>query len=102
MDYASFPWVRWSDARLRGNVGPWTRGERAAQGACPIASVWSPPTAMSRGYRFRVDAPACHRLSSGKVYLRRRSWGMSDIGRRREGNEDAFVADDTLGLYVVA
>lgn len=27
---------------------------------------------------------------------------MSDIGKRREGNEDAFVADDTLGLYVVA
>jgi PPM family protein phosphatase len=26
---------------------------------------------------------------------------MSDIGRRREGNEDAFLADDLLGLYVV-
>src|SRR5258706_11410686 len=35
-------------------------------------------------------------------FLRRRSYALSDVGRRREGNEDAFVADDTLGLYVVA
>jgi protein phosphatase len=33
--------------------------------------------------------------------LRRRSFALSDVGRRREGNEDAFLADDTLGLYVV-
>src|SRR5437660_12718994 len=35
-------------------------------------------------------------------HLRRRSYALSDIGKRREGNEDAFIADDTLGLYVVA
>jgi protein phosphatase len=35
------------------------------------------------------------------VHLRRRSFALSDVGRRREGNEDSFLADDTLGLYVV-
>ncbi|MEM9070983.1 MAG: Stp1/IreP family PP2C-type Ser/Thr phosphatase [Myxococcota bacterium] len=28
--------------------------------------------------------------------------GLTDIGRRRQVNEDAFFFDDTLGLYVVA
>jgi serine/threonine protein phosphatase PrpC len=28
--------------------------------------------------------------------------GLSDIGRRRMSNEDAFVIDDDMGLYVVA
>lgn len=32
----------------------------------------------------------------------RRGHGYTDIGRRRAVNEDAFVVDDTLGLYVVA
>jgi protein phosphatase len=31
-----------------------------------------------------------------------RSHGATDVGRRRKSNEDAYVADDTLGLYVVA
>ena len=30
------------------------------------------------------------------------SAGMTDIGRKRKGNEDALFLDDTLGLYVVA
>jgi protein phosphatase len=34
-------------------------------------------------------------------FLRRRSCALTDIGRRREGNEDAFIADDNLGLFVV-
>jgi protein phosphatase len=34
--------------------------------------------------------------------LRRRSFALTDVGRRRPTNEDAFVADDTLGLYAVA
>jgi protein phosphatase len=34
--------------------------------------------------------------------LRRTGSGLSDIGRRRKSNEDAFYADDGLGLYVVA
>jgi serine/threonine protein phosphatase PrpC len=32
----------------------------------------------------------------------RRGYGRSDVGRRRTVNEDAFVVDDVLGLYVVA
>jgi PPM family protein phosphatase len=30
------------------------------------------------------------------------SFGATDVGRKRATNEDAFLADDTLGLYVVA
>jgi protein phosphatase len=31
-----------------------------------------------------------------------RSFGLTDLGRRRPHNEDAFICDDALGLYVVA
>ena len=31
-----------------------------------------------------------------------RASGITDVGLKREGNEDAFSTDDTLGLYVVA
>ena len=34
--------------------------------------------------------------------MRRVSFGLSDVGRRRVSNEDAFGIDDELGLYVVA
>lgn len=34
--------------------------------------------------------------------MKRSGFGLSDIGRRRLSNEDAFLADDQLGLYVVA
>jgi protein phosphatase len=34
--------------------------------------------------------------------VRARSFGLSDRGRRRPHNEDAFSCDDELGLYVVA
>lgn len=34
--------------------------------------------------------------------LVRRGFGSSDVGRRRAVNEDAFLVDDQLGLYVVA
>ncbi len=34
-------------------------------------------------------------------HFRRRSYALTDVGQRRESNEDAFLADDTLGLYVV-
>ncbi|MEB2313709.1 MAG: protein phosphatase 2C domain-containing protein [Sorangiineae bacterium] len=30
------------------------------------------------------------------------SYGSSDVGKRRKGNEDAFLCDDELGLWVVA
>jgi serine/threonine protein phosphatase PrpC len=32
----------------------------------------------------------------------RRGYGCTDVGRRRAVNEDAFLVDDELGLYVVA
>ena len=28
-------------------------------------------------------------------------WGLTDLGKKRPTNEDAFVSDDSLGLYVV-
>src|SRR5882672_5142703 len=31
-----------------------------------------------------------------------RSFGGSDVGRRRQANEDAYLCDDELGLWVVA
>lgn len=34
--------------------------------------------------------------------MRRNGVGLTDIGRRRTSNEDAFLIDDELGLYVVA
>jgi serine/threonine protein phosphatase PrpC len=34
--------------------------------------------------------------------LEMRSYGATDIGKRREANEDAFLCDDELGLWVVA
>jgi protein phosphatase len=37
-------------------------------------------------------------LSSSRL----RSFGLTDRGRRRPHNEDAFVCDDSLGLFVVA
>jgi serine/threonine protein phosphatase PrpC len=30
------------------------------------------------------------------------SFGATDVGRKRQSNEDAFLVDDALGLYVVA
>jgi len=34
--------------------------------------------------------------------LRRTGTGLSDLGRKRQTNEDAYFIDDLLGLYVVA
>ncbi len=34
--------------------------------------------------------------------LRRTGVGVSDVGRKRQSNEDAYFLDDRLGLYVVA
>jgi protein phosphatase len=34
--------------------------------------------------------------------LRRSGYGLTDLGRKRTTNEDAFYVDDELGLYVVA
>jgi protein phosphatase len=34
--------------------------------------------------------------------IRRTGYALTDLGRKRSTNEDAFFADDALGLYVVA
>jgi serine/threonine protein phosphatase PrpC len=34
--------------------------------------------------------------------MRIRGWGASDVGRRRDHNEDSFLCNDELGLYAVA
>jgi len=36
------------------------------------------------------------------VVPRHRGIGATDVGKRRQSNEDAFYVDDMLGLYVVA
>ena len=38
----------------------------------------------------------------GKQPLTMRSYGATDVGQRREANEDAFLQDDEIGLWVVA
>ena len=35
-------------------------------------------------------------------YSRVSSFGLSDVGRKRAANDDAYFIDDALGLYVVA
>jgi serine/threonine protein phosphatase PrpC len=34
--------------------------------------------------------------------MRIRGWGVSDVGRKRDHNEDRFLCNDRLGLYAVA
>jgi protein phosphatase len=41
-------------------------------------------------------------MSNGARGIRSRSSACTDIGRHRAVNQDAFLADDALGLYVVA
>jgi protein phosphatase len=38
----------------------------------------------------------------GPLSLRRAGFGVTDLGRKRTSNEDAFFIDDALGLYIVA
>ncbi len=34
--------------------------------------------------------------------MKRISWSLSDVGRKRDHNEDSFLVDDKLALYIVA
>jgi len=40
-------------------------------------------------------------MSAAQPPLRRTGHGHSDVGRKRQSNEDAFFFDDRLGLYIV-
>ena len=72
----------------------------------------SDPTMSSsddRGPMAKARAP--HPRSSGRLAadgevapppLRRTGYGLTDLGRKRAGNEDALFFDDELGLYIVA
>jgi len=44
-----------------------------------------------------MEQAPCYRL--GMLFL---AWPMSDVGRVRSYNEDSYLVDDTLGLYIVA
>jgi protein phosphatase len=46
-----------------------------------------------------ASAPA---VSAARSPLRRAGHALTDLGRKRPSNEDAFFMDDALGLYVVA
>lgn len=34
--------------------------------------------------------------------MKRQSWGISDKGLKREGNQDSFLIEDRIGLFIVA
>ncbi len=52
-----------------------------------------------------IARPSERATGSGDVApapLRRTGFGLTDLGRKRVSNEDAFFLDDELGLYIVA
>jgi len=57
----------------------------------PTARASDAPRRPSRGAR-----------KAGEAALRRTGHGLTDLGRKRRTNEDAFFMDDELGLYIVA
>ena len=34
--------------------------------------------------------------------MKSRGWAITDVGRKRDHNEDSFLCNDELGLYAVA
>ena len=64
------------------------------------SSLWA-----TRGEKFTIAdgavAVAGSRRPAERV-LNRIAFGLTDIGRKRLSNEDTFLVDDELGLYVVA
>src|SRR5260370_22478423 len=58
-----------------------------------------PRAAAEAGERYR-QWPLFRRELGAMTVIR--SWARTDVGKRRKHNEDAFLNDDELGLYVVA
>jgi protein phosphatase len=62
------------------------------------------PTTTARAAQAQAR-PSTRQAAAGEVApppLRRTGYGLTDLGRKRQTNEDAFFADDELGLYIVA
>ena len=76
-------------------------GADAAQRAGLAGFQAGPPCQAQRG-----SSPAPIPVTWGAVpiddSLDLHSYGATDVGRRRDHNEDAFLCDDDLGLWVVA
>jgi protein phosphatase len=60
------------------------------------------PTKTARAPQPRASARAAAEGELAPPPLRRTGYGLTDLGRKRTSNEDAFFLDDELGLYVVA
>lgn len=60
------------------------------------------PAGRSEPFPVRAKSHTLERLMPAQGQLRLRSFGASDVGRRRSINEDAFLCDDEAGLWVVA
>ena len=50
----------------------------------------------------RAGAREPERSSPASAPFRRTGHALTDLGRKRKSNEDAFFVDDALGLYIVA
>jgi serine/threonine protein phosphatase PrpC len=50
----------------------------------------------------RAEAREPERSSPAAAPFRRTGHALTDLGRKRKSNEDAFFVDDALGLYIVA
>jgi protein phosphatase len=64
-----------------------------------------PVAKPARSQPSRPGGRSSHAGSAGEVApppLRRTGYALTDLGRKRTTNEDAFFVDDDLGLYVVA
>lgn len=56
----------------------------------------------NRDFRSGFRRPSLAKVASRQSDLTLISYAASDIGRRRKANEDCFLRDDTLGLWIVA
>ena len=61
-----------------------------------------PTTKGARALLVRAAARAGVEGEVAPPPLRRTGWGLTNLGRKRATNEDAFFLDDELGLYIVA
>src|SRR5690242_7548004 len=98
-------------AKIRAPLGrvtrrhAWANARAAFSGSSPAKlKLWAAVICSSQ--MVRSFAPSKHFLfwlgMSEVRTLRMHSYGGSDIGRRRQVNEDAYLCDDEIGLWIVA